>query len=218
MIQLPTAIVASYRPATNHEIRSWSFGQLTAPRRPAADNWRQQKGTLDDQAIFGPLRGFECACGKYQGQRHQGMICDRCGVKLTTQDQRRERFGHIDLASPIAHPFGGHEALSVIPVLPAAFTHSHAGDKLGVLYDRLVELNATDSQPHEAAGVEQLFGLLGPLVVIAHEWNLQEAPTLARGLALERRGPRVGDYACGCGYPLAGLDPAVCPGCGKRLR
>jgi hypothetical protein len=218
MLQLPAAITAGYRPATAHEVHSWSFGRLTAPRRPAADNWQQQKGTLDDQAIFGPLQGFECACGKYQGERYQGMICDRCGVKLTTEDQRRRRFGHIDLARSIAHPFGEDDSLSAVPVLPAAFTHSHAGDKLATLYDRLVKLHATEAQHHVTACVEQLFGVLAPLVVIAHEWSLQESLTLARGLALERRGERPGDYSCECGYPLAGLDPAVCPGCGKRLR
>jgi hypothetical protein len=170
----------------------------------------------DDQRIFGPLRGFECACGKHRGERHRGMICDLCGVKLTTEDQRRFRFGHVDLAVAIMHPFGV-EPLDAVPVLPAAFTHAHAGDKLAALYDRLVNLNAAEARQRVATCVEEPFGVLAPLVVIAHEWNLQEAATLARGLALERLGSS-GDYVCECGYPLAGLDRALCPGCGKRLR
>jgi DNA-directed RNA polymerase subunit beta' len=63
-------------------VRSWSFGALQSPREPGAQGWQQRRGTLDDQRILGPLRDFECACGKYQGPRYRGMICDRCGVKL----------------------------------------------------------------------------------------------------------------------------------------
>ena len=217
MIDLPPALVACYRPATAREVHSWSFGRLTARRRPSYESGEQQRGTLDDQGIFGPLRDFECACGKYRGRQYEGMICDRCGVKLTTPDQRRRRFGHIDLTCPVPHPCG-EENLCAVPVLPAAVVCSEEGAKLAPLYDRLVGLSAAEAPRHTSACLEELFGLLLPLVVVAHHRNLQESATLARGMALERRAAPSEDHCCECGYPLTGLDTAACPGCGRQLR
>src|SRR5207302_9291944 len=96
MVELPSTLAAAYRLATDREVRSWSYGVLKAFRNPDAQGWEQQRETLDDQRIFGPLREFECACGKYRGPRYRGMICDRCGVKITTPAARRHRFGHIE--------------------------------------------------------------------------------------------------------------------------
>src|SRR5262249_39107896 len=84
MTSLPPFLAARYRFATTHEIRSWSFGVVRSRRTPDTTDWREQRGTLDDRQIFGPLREFECACGKYRGQEYRGMICDRCGVKITS--------------------------------------------------------------------------------------------------------------------------------------
>jgi DNA-directed RNA polymerase subunit beta' len=67
MLQLPPVLAARYRPATEREVHSWSFGLLKATRNPRATAWEQRRGTLEDQALFGPLRDFECACGKYRG-------------------------------------------------------------------------------------------------------------------------------------------------------
>jgi hypothetical protein len=122
MLQLPPALAVLYRPATEREVRSRSFGLLKAPREPSATTgWEQRRGTLEDQAIFGPLRDFECVCGKYRGSKYRGMICDICGVKVTPTSVRRERFGHIELPSPVIHPLGqSGERLSAVPVLPAA--------------------------------------------------------------------------------------------------
>jgi hypothetical protein len=217
MIQLPPALVAAYRTAATHEIYSWSFGKLSRPSRVAADNWKQQYDTLDDQRIFGPLRLNECACGKWRGDVYQRMICDVCGVKLTTPEERRRRFGHINFASPIRHPLGqGDELLSALPVLPAAFINSDAGGGLRPLYDRLVTLVAAEESLHVADCVEQLFALLAPTVVFAHAWDLQDASTLARGLALTPIAGSSADYCCECGYPLTGLNTVVCPACGRR--
>jgi hypothetical protein len=217
MIHLPPALAALYRTATAHEVHSWSFGRLAGRRRPAAESWEQQRGTLDDQGIFGPLRDFECACGKYRGKQYKAMICDRCGVKLTSTEERRRRFGHIDLTSSVPHPCEEGD-LSAVPVLPAAFVCAEGGAKLAAVYDRLITLAAAEQPRHLVACLDELFGLLLPLVVIAHEWNLQDSTTLARGMALERRSAPSEDYCCECGYPLTGLNTAVCPGCGRQLR
>src|SRR5262245_50013809 len=118
MLRLPPALAALYRPATCLDVHGWSFGAVTAPRDPAASSWQARRRTLDDQAIFGPLRDFHCACGKYEGNRYRDMICDRCGVKLTTRQARRRRFGHLDLPGAVPHPLGvAGEQLSAVPIL-----------------------------------------------------------------------------------------------------
>jgi hypothetical protein len=223
MIQLPPAIASRYRPATEREVHSWSFGQLKAPRHPHATGWEQRRRTLDDQAIFGPLRDFECACGKYQGPKHQNMICDRCGVKVTTPAVRRRRFGHIDLPVPIVHPLGQNaERLSAIPVLPAALIESRGGEGLADLYDELLRSILSQALDGLSGSFNRIIELLLPAVVFTHQWDLQEAQLLACGMALvDHRLQHIGSAhdTCGsCGYPLEGLSVQICPGCGKKLR
>ncbi len=206
-----------YRPATDKEVHSWSFGSLKSIRFLAATNWEQQRGTLDDQSIFGPRKDLECACGKYQGPRHRNMICDICGVKVTSLDARRQRFGHIDMPVSIEHPLGDKgEHLSTIPVLPAAYFESSGGTALRELYDELILAVISESQEGLRVGWNRLVELLVPVLIIAQKWNLQEARTIARGLALELRATE-NDVRCEhCGYPLAGLFTFVCPACGKQ--
>ena len=167
MLQLPPAIAMSYRPATDHEVRSRSFGIVCAARRLDASGWPDLHGTLYDQAIFGPVRDYECACGKFRGAQHQGMICDRCGVKVTNVAARRQRFGHIELPTPILHPFSEqNETIRAIPVLPAAFVESAGGKALARLYDELACATDTESAPDATAslscapfGVQELYKL-----------------------------------------------------------
>jgi hypothetical protein len=188
MLRLPLIVADDYRSATDREVRSWSFGLVRAPRRPGADSWQARLGTLDDERTFGPLRDLRCACGRYRGADCRNMICDICGVKVTTAAARRERFGHLELARPVPHPFGaGGEVLSAVPVLPAAFRASPAGREVGGLYEEI--LRATGA---EAGGlVERLSARLLPAAVHAFEWGLAEREVFARALALERRvGPR----------------------------
>ena len=119
---IPEPFASDFRIAKNHEIRSWSLGQITKPRVPISDPLENQVGMLNDQRIFGPTVDDRCACGEYDGAKFSGMICDCCGVKATTVHERRKRFGHIELsAEPIAHPFDSCWKMECIPVIPADY-------------------------------------------------------------------------------------------------
>ena len=89
--------------ASPNDIRSWSFGEVRKPETINYRTYRPEKDGLFCERIFGPERDWECACGKYRGTKHKGMICDRCGVKVTHSRVRRKRMGHINLAAPIVH-------------------------------------------------------------------------------------------------------------------
>ncbi|RJR27452.1 DNA-directed RNA polymerase subunit beta' [candidate division WWE3 bacterium] len=89
--------------ASNEEILSWSFGEVTKPETINYRTFKSEREGLFDERIFGPVKNFECYCGKYRGIRYKGVICDKCGVEVTHSRVRRERMGHIGLASPIAH-------------------------------------------------------------------------------------------------------------------
>ncbi|PKM92628.1 MAG: DNA-directed RNA polymerase subunit beta', partial [Elusimicrobia bacterium HGW-Elusimicrobia-4] len=89
--------------ASPEAIRSWSYGEV---RKPETINYRTFKPERDGlfcEKIFGPVNDWECNCGKYKWVKHKGIVCDRCGVEVTESKVRRERMGHIDLATPIAH-------------------------------------------------------------------------------------------------------------------
>ena len=84
--------------ARPHDIRSWSFGEVKKPETINYRTYRPEKDGLFCERIFGPEKDWECACGKYRGMKYKGMICDRCGVKITHSRVRRKRMGHIELA------------------------------------------------------------------------------------------------------------------------
>jgi hypothetical protein len=188
MLRLPPTLGTCYRLATPHEVHSWSFGAVKAVRRPDAVGWEQCVFTLDDQRIFGPLRDDQCLCGKYQGTRYRGMICDRCGVKVTTREERRTRFGHVDLPAPVPYPLGDESDLvAAVPVLPAAFRECPAGGGLANAYEELVQAAAAESRDDLAAGLRRLTDCLLPVLTLAHDWALPQSSVLARGLILESR-------------------------------
>jgi DNA-directed RNA polymerase subunit beta' len=89
--------------ASPNDIRSWSYGEVKKPETINYRTYRPEKDGLFCERIFGPERDYECACGKYRGTKYKGIICDRCGVKVTHSRVRRKRMGHINLASPIVH-------------------------------------------------------------------------------------------------------------------
>ena len=91
------------RIASPEVVHSWSHGEV---RKPETINYRSLKAESDglfDEKIFGPIKDFECYCGKYKGARYRGIVCDKCGVEITQSKVRRERMGHINLAAPVAH-------------------------------------------------------------------------------------------------------------------
>ncbi|MCP4251783.1 MAG: DNA-directed RNA polymerase subunit beta' [bacterium] len=89
--------------ASPNDIRSWSFGEVKKPETINYRTYRAEKDGLFCERIFGPDRDWECACGKFKGTKHKGIICDRCGVKVTHSRVRRKRMGHINLAAPVVH-------------------------------------------------------------------------------------------------------------------
>ena len=89
--------------ASPNDIRSWSFGEVKKPETINYRTYRPEKDGLFCERIFGPERDYECGCGKYKGTKFKGIICDRCGVKVTHSRVRRKRMGHINLAAPIVH-------------------------------------------------------------------------------------------------------------------
>jgi len=89
--------------ASSNDIRSWSFGEVRKPETINYRTYRPEKDGLFCERIFGPERDWECACGKYKGTKFKGIICDRCGVKVTHSRVRRKRMGHINLAASIVH-------------------------------------------------------------------------------------------------------------------
>ena len=89
--------------ASPEKITEWSFGEVTKPETINYRTQRSEKSGLFDERIFGPDRDFECYCGKYRGIRYKGIVCEKCGVEITRSIVRRERMGHIELASPVSH-------------------------------------------------------------------------------------------------------------------
>ncbi|MHC5093248.1 MAG: DNA-directed RNA polymerase subunit beta', partial [Planctomycetota bacterium] len=89
--------------ASPNDIRSWSFGEVRKPETINYRTYRPEKDGLFCERIFGPERDWECSCGKYKGTKFKGIVCDRCGVKVTHSRVRRKRMGHINLAAPVVH-------------------------------------------------------------------------------------------------------------------
>ncbi len=89
--------------ASPERIREWSFGEVTKPETMNYRTQRSEKSGLFDEKIFGPDRDYECYCGKYKGIRYKGIVCEKCGVEITRSIVRRERMGHIELSTPVAH-------------------------------------------------------------------------------------------------------------------
>lgn len=91
------------RLASPEVIKSWSHGEVKKPETINYRSLRAEKDGLFDEKIFGPIKDYECYCGKYKRIRYKGIVCDKCGVEVTQSKVRRERMGHITLAAPVAH-------------------------------------------------------------------------------------------------------------------
>ncbi len=89
--------------ASPEKIRSWSYGEVKKPETINYRTFKPERDGLFCAKIFGPVRDFECVCGKYKRMKHRGIVCDKCGVEVIHSKVRRERLGHINLATPVAH-------------------------------------------------------------------------------------------------------------------
>src|SRR5512136_2951 len=89
--------------ASPDAIRNWSKGEVKNPETINYRTFKPEKGGLFCERIFGPVKDWECSCGKYKRIKHRGVVCDRCGVEVTLARVRRERMGHIELAVPVSH-------------------------------------------------------------------------------------------------------------------
>ena len=134
-------------------IRSWSFGEVVKPETINYRSFKPEKDGLFCEKIFGPVKNYECNCGKYKRIRYKGVICDRCGVEVTEAKERRKRMGHIEMAIPVVHIWFFRGTPNVINLLCKAaygkncFTlyNSAAGDRGNVesvvYYEHYVVLN-----------------------------------------------------------------------------
>src|SRR6056300_38220 len=89
--------------ASPEKIRSWSFGEIKKPETINYRTFKPEKDGLFCARIFGPVKDYECLCGKYKGMKFRGIICEKCGTEITKSNVRRDRMGHIDLATPVSH-------------------------------------------------------------------------------------------------------------------
>jgi len=89
--------------ASPSQVQSWSFGEVKKPETINYRTFKPERDGLFCAKIFGPVKDYECLCGKYKRLKHRGVVCEKCGVEVTQSKVRRERMGHIDLASPVAH-------------------------------------------------------------------------------------------------------------------
>ena len=85
------------------DILSWSFGEIKKPETINYRTFKPERDGLFCARIFGPIKDYECLCGKYKRMKYKGLICEKCGVEVTLAKVRRERMGHIELAAPVAH-------------------------------------------------------------------------------------------------------------------
>ena len=89
--------------ASPEKILSWSYGEVKKPETINYRTFKPERDGLFCAKIFGPVKDYECLCGKYKRLKHRGVVCEKCGVEVTLSNVRRERMGHIKLASPVAH-------------------------------------------------------------------------------------------------------------------
>src|SRR5215813_9098935 len=89
--------------ASPDDIMSWSFSEIKKPETVNYRTFKPERDGLFCARIFGPIKDYECLCGKYKRMKYRGIVCEKCGVEVTLQKVRRDRMGHIELAAPVAH-------------------------------------------------------------------------------------------------------------------
>ena len=96
--------------ASPEKILSWSYGEIKKPETINYRTFKPERDGLFCARIFGPIKDYECLCGKYKRMKYKGIICEKCSVEVTLSRVRRERMGHIELAAPVARPQRGTES------------------------------------------------------------------------------------------------------------
>ena len=133
--------------ASPDKIRSWSHGEVKKPETINYRTFKPERDGLFCAKIFGPTKDYECNCGKYKRMRHRGVVCEKCGVEVIQSKVRRERMGHIDLATPVAH-------IWFLKSLPSPHRHAPRHDAQGAREGPLLRVATSSSSPgrHAAAG------------------------------------------------------------------
>ena len=149
--------------ASPEKIRSWSYGEV---KKSETVNYRTSKTEQDGlfcQKIFGPVKDYECACGKYKRIKYKGMVCERCGVEVTSSSVRRERMGHIELATPVSHIWFLSKVSAILDIMPKNLekvlyfdSYIVVDGKMTALEDRQI-LSETDYQKYKTEFGEDAF-------------------------------------------------------------
>ncbi|MEN9354299.1 MAG: hypothetical protein RL318_1624 [Fibrobacterota bacterium] len=140
---IPDTGSISIQLASPDVIRDWSFGEVTKPETINYRTFKPEKDGLFCEKIFGPVKNWECSCGKYKRIRYRGVVCDRCGVEVTHSKVRRERMGHIELAVPVVHIWFFKSLPSVIgQLLKVSITNLERV----IYYESYMVLNPGDSR------------------------------------------------------------------------
>ncbi|KKQ38698.1 MAG: DNA-directed RNA polymerase subunit beta' [Candidatus Roizmanbacteria bacterium GW2011_GWA2_37_7] len=170
------------RLASPDDILGWSHGEVTKPETINYRTFRPEKDGLFDERIFGPTKDYECYCGKYKRIRYKGIICDRCGVEVTSSVVRRERMGHIKLATPVAHIWyfkGASSPLSIILNIPTQTLER-------IVYYALFLVTDVDTKRQKEV-IHALEKLRDEEVVRQEEWYENEKSTLSKNYGKEKK-------------------------------
>jgi len=142
--------------ASPEQIRSWSYGEIKKPETINYRTFKPERDGLFCARIFGPIKDYECLCGKYKRMKFRGIICEKCGVEVTLAKVRRERMGHIELASPVAHIW----FLKSLPSRIATMLDMTLKDVEKVLYFEsyiVLEPGTTDLKLHQLISEDEMF-------------------------------------------------------------
>ena len=143
--------------ASPDTIRHWSHGEVRQAETINYRTYRPERDGLFCERIFGPIRDWECSCGKYKRVKHKGIVCDRCGVEVTVSRVRRERMGHVELAVPVSHIWFFKCTPSRIGTI-LDIPSSQLVAQLGLVFLAGLDIDVSD---HAAGEVEHFLQILG---------------------------------------------------------
>ena len=144
--------------ASPEQIRAWSYGEVKKPETINYRTFKPERDGLFCARIFGPIKDYECLCGKYKRMKYRGIVCEKCGVEVIQSKVRRERIGHIDLAAPVAHIW----FLKSVPTRIGVILDMTLRDLERILYFEnfvVVEPGLTPLKRHELLNDEQVAAL-----------------------------------------------------------